>query len=990
MNVALSHARQALGHGLVARNALEDEFGLHGSEIAGAVTLLTLFTAIAGLDDWSMCIAFLAMIGLTVVSGLGLSNYNGLFTGKTTEAEFLRTPAGKTRTLFWWSTVAMLCLVSAMTIVVVLMCFVQCTPFTHIFDLTGPGTCLNMTVYYYAYLVASDIVIAGMPVPMLWALKRPTRERVVLVALFAVMLVPVIASIVRFTSEVQIGHLTSTKIGTRIGLRAIELSVIELDLGIACACAPSIKALIAAPEPSTQRSSSVQAPSEACCSADKSGRRRSIWRSRLGHGRQGGTTKSAEDGTLELMMASPADADECGIKKTATSDSSAGSGSTLGEAIAKTSVEKTPRNMDLSSYDDRSESPPRRPRILEIPSRTARPPTPYQERRVTIGTTEMIPPSIPSARDSKMANAAGFSTTLPVEQMGGLYKSMTGKLQQPLLKALEVKGYQYMSPVQERVLTELPDFRADCLVQAKTGTGKTIAFLLPTLHSLLTDGSVPAGQVGVLIISPTRELATQIKTECDLLTSQLRPKIDCHTAYGGTKKEQHLRSFLNGKPTVLVATPGRLNDYLSDDDVAEKFKNLRTLILDEADTMLEAGFLPDITRVLSRIPPKSRGWQGMCFSATMPDKIKAVLGKVLKPGYTHITTVDPNDVPTIEQVDQYSIIIRNVGETYPSLAALLDQERKHSPQTFKAIIFGTTANGVGLMYDLFKVLLGRDINVYELHSRLSQTVRTKTTEEFKKVPKGIMFASDVIGRGMDFPNVNLVVQIGIPSNGEQYVHRVGRTARAGTSGRAVIILTEQEQFFLKVNKHLPIKPYTIDLAASAAQAAPAVQQALGSVDEVAKSKAYQAYLGFQKTFMKNLRTDPPGLVAVANEYALSLGCPEPPLIDKMVVGKMGLKGVRGLNVGHVERAPRPGQDPPKPNASALGGRVEKPGAGVGRQNGGARAMHTVSERGQGRGRGRGGRGGRRAGGATPATPDPQPRPQQANFSATADTDFFRR
>ncbi|KAF2766655.1 P-loop containing nucleoside triphosphate hydrolase protein [Teratosphaeria nubilosa] len=920
----------------------------------------------------------------------------------------------------------MLCLVCAMTIVVIVMCFVQCTPFTHIFDLTGPGTCLNMTVYYYiiaAYLVASDTVIAAMPVPMLWALKRPTRERVVLVALFAVMLVPVIASIVRFTSEVQIGHLTSTKIGTRIGLRAIELSVIELDLGIACACAPSIKALVAAPESSSRRSSSVQAPSEACCSADKSGRRQSIWRSRLSHLRQGGTVKSAEDGTLELIMALPVESEECHINKTATSNSSTDGGYTFKRlSIQAVRSELGTQDMDLSGYNDRSQSPPRRPRTLEISIRTARPPTPYQERRVAIGTAEIIPsvpslprvrsaplvnhdapndspirspsrsfslflnrntsttspnksrPSVHPARRSKMANAATFSTTLPVEQMGSPYKSMAGKLQQPLLKALDVKGYQYMSPVQEKVLNDLPDFRADCLVQAKTGTGKTIAFLLPTLHSLLTDGSVPAGQVGVLIISPTRELATQIKTECDLLTSQLQPTIQCHTAYGGTKKEQHLKSFLNGKPTVLVATPGRLNDYLSDDYVAEKFKNLRTLVLDEADTMLEAGFLPAITRVLSRIPPKSRGWQGMCFSATMPDKIKAVLGKVLKPGYTHITTVDPNDVPTIEQVDQYSIVVRNVGDTFPYVTALLDQERKQMPQAFKAIVFGTTANGVGLMYDLFKVLLGRDINVYELHSRLSQNARTKTTEEFKKVPKGIMFASDVIGRGMDFPNVNLVVQVGLPSNGEQYVHRVGRTARAGTSGRAVIILTEQEQYFLNVNKHLPIKPYAIDLAAGAAQAAPAVQQASGSVDEVAKSKAYQAYLGFQKTFMKNLRTDPPGLVALANEYAASLGCPEPPVIDKRVVGKMGLRGVRGLNVAHVEREPQPERGLPKQNASAAGGRVEKPSGRGGRQNGGVRGMHTESERGQGSGRGRGGRGGRggrRGGGATPATPHSQ-------------------
>lgn len=114
------------------------------------------------------------------------------------------------------------------------------------------------------------------------------------------------------------------------------------------------------------------------------------------------------------------------------------------------------------------------------------------------------------------------------------YRSMTGKLNESLLKALEVMGYEYMTPVQSKVLTELPSFRSDCLVQAKTGTGKTVAFLLPTLHSLLASSLLPKGKVGVLIMSPTRELAMQITQECNQLTSQLPRPLECHTAYGGT------------------------------------------------------------------------------------------------------------------------------------------------------------------------------------------------------------------------------------------------------------------------------------------------------------------------------------------------------------------------------------------------------------------------------------------------------------------------
>lgn len=513
-----------------------------------------------------------------------------------------------------------------------------------------------------------------------------------------------------------------------------------------------------------------------------------------------------------------------------------------------------------------------------------------------------------------------------------------------------------MTPVQQKVLTEMPSLKSDCLVQAKTGTGKTIAFLLPALHTLLTEQTVPAGQVGILIVSPTRELALQIAQECNQLTTQLPRRIECHTAFGGTKKEKYLKDFLNLNPTVLVATPGRLNDYLSDKYVSGKFSNLRAVILDEADTMLEAGFLPAITEILRHLPPKSTGWQGMCFSATMPEKIKAVLGKVLKPDYTHLSTVDPNEVPTIDQVTQYSVVIPSVSDTFAALYVLIEQERQQCPNGFKAIIFGTTANGVGFLYDLFQQLVGGHMKVYELHSRLSQNVRTKTTEEFKQTSSGLMFASDVIGRGMDFQGVGVVIQVGLPSSGEQYVHRVGRTARAGNDGRAVIMLTEREKYFLSVNKHLPIQPYPFNISATAAQARPAVEQTLVKVDDKTKAKAYQAYLGFHKTFLKQLRLDTVGLVALANENAQAMGCPEPPMLDKQVVGKMGLRGTQGLNVGVVDKGPsRRPNGAGGPNASAKNAR-QAPAVGNGQARGGG-----MSRGGRGRGMGPGRRGGRTRG-----------------------------
>ncbi|KAF2212116.1 hypothetical protein CERZMDRAFT_98030 [Cercospora zeae-maydis SCOH1-5] len=539
------------------------------------------------------------------------------------------------------------------------------------------------------------------------------------------------------------------------------------------------------------------------------------------------------------------------------------------------------------------------------------------------------------------------------------WRSMQGRLNDGLLRGLAAMGYEYMTPVQQKVLTELPSFDSDCLVQAKTGTGKTIAFLLPALHSLLAKPNVPRGQVAILICSPTRELALQIAKECNSVTAQLRPGLECHTAYGGTSKERDLKAFLAGDPKIVVATPGRLNDYLNDEYVAEKFKHLRTLVLDEADQMLEAGFLVAINEILRRLPAKDQHhWQGMCYSATIPDKIKSVLPKILSKQHTHLSTVDPNEIPTIDLVKQHSVIVPSISDVYPALWALLQKEYTATKSDFKAIVFGCTANGVALMHALFSSLLrsNDNIKVFQLQSRLSQANRTRTTNEFKDAKAGIMFASDVIGRGMDFPNVSHVVQIGLPSNGDQYVHRVGRTARAGNEGRAIILLTQRESFFLKVNKRLPITPYPEDLTGPAIEnQAREIEAAFVNVDELTKAKAYQAWLGFNKVFTKQLQLTNEGLVEQANEYASVMGCPETPMIDKRVVGKMGLKGVPGLNVGLVEHsAPggRGGRQGGGKNRNGGGqngessGRIEKNTTGGPSGGGGGR---------RGRGRGRGGR-----------------------------------
>lgn len=542
------------------------------------------------------------------------------------------------------------------------------------------------------------------------------------------------------------------------------------------------------------------------------------------------------------------------------------------------------------------------------------------------------------------------------------YSAMAGKLDAKLLQALEVMKFQYMTPVQHRVLTELPTWRSDCLVQAKTGTGKTLAFLLPSLHCLLqSQPPAPKGQVAILIITPTRELAQQIAKECDQLTSQLAKPLECHIAVGGTNRSSTLNRFMKGSPSILVATPGRLKDYLSEAPTAAKLAHIQTLVLDEADTMLETGFLADIKRILQLIPSKqSIGWQGMCFSATVPPKVKDVVSIVLKPGYINISTIEKNESPTHERVPQLHVLIPSITDTFTSLLAVIQHEAKTSS---KIIVFGITANLVALFANVFSLGLS-PMKVFEIHSRLSQNIRTRTTAEFKDASKGIMFASDVIGRGMDFPNVDLVIQVGLPANSDAYIHRVGRTARAGNEGRAVIILAQTESFFLSSNRHLPIKPHpdTAQLNADAQQVAPTVTEAMYKVDETTKQRAYSSYIGFfaGSGLLKPLRMDKAGLVQMANDLAIKgMACPEPPPMDKKVVGKMGLKGIPGFNYANPnelakERPPqrgvRGGRSGVKDHTNSSTGAVAK----VTQHNGESAASGRGGTRGGGRGGGRGG------------------------------------
>lgn len=268
--------------------------------------------------------------------------------------------------------------------------------------------------------------------------------------------------------------------------------------------------------------------------------------------------------------------------------------------------------------------------------------------------------------------------------------------------------------------------------------------------------------------------------------------------------------------------------------------------------------------------------------------------------------------------------MRSAADTFRALYSLLQYE---CIKESKIIVFGVTANMVALYAAAF--VDQTPVKVYQLHSRLNQNIRTRTTEEFKATASGILFASDVVGRGMDFPNVDLIIQVGLPTNAEQYVHRVGRTARAGNEGRAIILLSEAESFFLRQNRNLPIEPHpqSSDILNDSAVCSEKMEQVMASVDESVKTKAYSSYMGFLagSGLCKALGLDKAGIVQVANSLALDgMGCPEVPALEKMVVGKMGLKGIPGLQYAPPKARSAAPHRPPKRSLQSQPATNERP------------------------------------------------------------------
>ena len=347
-----------------------------------------------------------------------------------------------------------------------------------------------------------------------------------------------------------------------------------------------------------------------------------------------------------------------------------------------------------------------------------------------------------------------------------------------LLKALAAEGYTAPTPIQAQAIPPVMAGR-DMLGIAQTGTGKTAAFALPILHRLAADRKpAPRNGCRVLVLSPTRELASQIAESFRTYGRHLN--ISVLTVFGGAKMGPQTRALAAGVD-VLVATPGRLIDHLG--QRTAKLSECEIFVLDEADQMLDLGFLVPIKRIVSHLP-KQR--QNLFFSATMPTEIGKLAADLLHDPAK--VTVTPQ-ATTVELIAQHVIFVESERKR-----ELLTELFDNNAEMTRTLVFTKTKRGADRVA---KHLVATGINAAAIHGDKSQPQRERALAEFKAGKARVLVATDIAARGIDVDAVSHVVNYELPYVPEAYVHRIGRTARAGASGSAISLCADDERNLLK-------------------------------------------------------------------------------------------------------------------------------------------------------------------------------------------------
>ncbi|KAF9584832.1 hypothetical protein BGW38_005009, partial [Lunasporangiospora selenospora] len=571
-----------------------------------------------------------------------------------------------------------------------------------------------------------------------------------------------------------------------------------------------------------------------------------------------------------------------------------------------------------------------------------------------------------ASKDASKADLGSIPHLLASEEYSRPFSDLSKNLHPTTIEAIQSAfGYESMSKVQFSVLSTIPTSR-NLVVKAKTGTGKTLAFLVATLETLRTSylGQTgiqqPIGNVGCVIVAPTRELALQISDEATRLLTPLGWGIQY--LVGGESKGRQLDRFFKEPAQFIVATPGRMKDMLGNAEFAARISQAKVLILDEADTMLELGFRSELDAILGSMP-KDR--QTFLFSATVDAKIDSLVDTAFQnsqqppimidtvgsdnvnlnlatrqryciaPCESHVALVRRiiNDYLLKDMDEQHKEILKGIKKgsigagtqkaplkrSLQKLPTITDDLVTQANQDCKIMVFLPTTRGAQLYAKIFSTIsMGRELSVFEIHSAKSQRERTLTSRNFRNIKTpAVLFTSDISARGVDYPGVDLVVQVGAPTSVNQYIHRIGRTGRGDISkkkkkalpktkdkdqetvdhGRGILILGELDKGFIEHQlsqsslsavvrqEHKYDDWQSVVLGESLDSG---FRKALTKVDEKLAKSAYTAFLGYNLTIGPRIgSTDRAKILETADKYIQSFGVQGRPAVSTSFLERMG-------------------------------------------------------------------------------------------------------
>lgn len=445
-------------------------------------------------------------------------------------------------------------------------------------------------------------------------------------------------------------------------------------------------------------------------------------------------------------------------------------------------------------------------------------------------------------------------------------------LSEPTQKALDAMGFTTMTSVQEHTIPPLLAGR-DVLGAAKTGSGKTLAFLIPAIELLYSLKFKPRNGTGVIVVSPTRELALQIFGVAQELL-QFHSQT-CGIVIGGANRRQEADKLAKGV-NLLIATPGRLLDHLQNTE-AFVFKNLKTLVIDEADRILEIGFEEEMRQIIKILPSENR--QTMLFSATQTTKVEDLARISLRKGPLYINVDEKHETATADGLEQ-GYVVCDSDKRFLLLFTFLKRNRNK-----KVIVFFSSCNSVKYYGELLNYI---DMPVLDLHGKQKQQKRTNTFFEFCNAKTGTLLCTDVAARGLDIPAVDWIVQFDPPDDPRDYIHRVGRTARGSKGkGKSLMFLLPNELGFLRYLKEarVPLNEYEFP-ASKIANVQPQLQKLVSSnywLNNSARD-GYRSYLqAYASHHLKQVyQIDKLDLVKVARSFGFSV----PPKVN-ITIGQSG-------------------------------------------------------------------------------------------------------